>query len=84
VCEAGLKGPPTLKNHTLWVVCEGKATQIEQTAAAAGGETKMCTRETTAASFSIATSLSAFLKDGTVFCSCNLKKKQAKRYGILH
>jgi len=52
-------------------VCEGKATQIEQTTAAAGGETKMCTRETTAASFSIATSLSAFLKDGTVFCSCN-------------
>lgn len=30
------------------------------------------TRATTAASFSIATSLRAFLKDGTVFCSYNL------------
>lgn len=32
----------------------------------------VCTRATTAASFSIATSFRAFLRDGTVFCSCNL------------
>uniref|UniRef100_A0A2P2KRM1 Uncharacterized protein n=1 Tax=Rhizophora mucronata TaxID=61149 RepID=A0A2P2KRM1_RHIMU len=39
----------------------------------------MLARETTAASFSIATSLSAFLKDGTMLVSCNLKHRQHKK-----
>lgn len=38
-----------------------------------GAILKPHTRATTAASFSIATSFRAFLKDGTVVCSCGLK-----------
>lgn len=37
------------------------------------------TRATTAASFSIATSFRAFLRDGTVFCSCNLWPRRIKQ-----